>query len=381
MHSLAFEPPPLALYIHIPWCVKKCPYCDFNSHTQGDQLPEQAYIQALLRDFQQHLPQIKGRMIGSIFIGGGTPSLFSGTAFNTLLTQISQHIALAPNLEITLEANPGTLEHGRFTEYRQAGINRLSLGVQSFNATHLLALGRIHGPNEALTAVQEIDAAGFDNFNLDLMYALPHQSVSQALDDLEQALALNPTHLSWYQLTLEPNTAFYRAPPVLPDEDCREDIADAGQALLAARGYYQYEVSAYAPQQSCQHNRNYWEFGDYLGIGAGAHSKITQPNQIIRSTKIRHPKRYLQASDSYVADSQPIPATHLPFEFMLNALRLKQGCSSTLFTERTYLPFTKIEGTLAKALDQGLIYPFTERLVTTPKGWQFLNNVTSLFLP
>lgn len=386
--------PPLSLYVHMPWCVRKCPYCDFNSHAapldeQGG-VPEAAYITALLQDLDQDLAdfpdaQAGDRELVSIFIGGGTPSLISPTGYATLFTGLRQRLNFADDIEITLEANPGTVEQGLFQGYHEVGINRLSIGVQTFQAAQLKALGRIHSGDEAQRAAQSAREAGFSNFNLDLMHGLPGQSLEQALDDLRQAIALEPTHLSWYQLTLEPNTVFFREQPVLPDEDVLADIQDAGQALLASEGYVQYEVSAYARRdQRCRHNLNYWQFGDYLGIGAGAHGKLTQVTNnapmIIRTTKTRVPKDYLRATD-YCVSTTTIADAELPFEFMLNTLRLIDGVPSALWTERTGLSAETLAETVAILQAKGLLQTKPGRLAATALGQRYLNRVIEAFLP
>lgn len=374
---------PLALYIHVPWCIRKCPYCDFNSHHAPTDLPEQQYIQALLADLSQELPAIWGRRLESIFIGGGTPSLLSAESMDELLAGIRALIPFRPNLEITLEANPGTFEQEKFKGFREAGINRLSVGIQSFNPQHLQALGRVHNQAEALKAAELARYAGFDNFNLDLMFGLPKQSLEEALTDLQQAIALQPSHLSWYQLTLEPNTFFYKHPPVLPDDDLLVDMQYAGQALLQQAGFEQYEVSAYTQQQPCRHNLNYWEFGDYVGIGAGAHGKITDPfGQVTRHQKYRQPAQYLQqvAQGQARSETQTLKPDDLKFEFMLNALRLKTGFSLDLFTERTGLSPETLQAPLAFAEEQGWLTIQDQQVQTTELGWQFLNTVIQLFL-
>ncbi|WP_020557975.1 radical SAM family heme chaperone HemW [Thiofilum flexile] len=380
---------PLALYIHIPWCVRKCPYCDFNSHAAPQSLPESLYIDALLADLAQELPTIWGRRLESVFIGGGTPSLFSPEALDRLLSGIRALLPLRPSLEITLEANPGTFEQDKFKAYRELGINRLSIGIQSFHPEHLQVLGRIHNRNEALRAAEIARIAGFDNFNLDLMFALPEQTLEQALADLNQAIDLQPTHLSWYQLTLEPNTLFAKYPPHLPDEDLSADIQQAGQALLASAGFNQYEVSAYAQTgRECRHNRNYWEFGDYIGIGAGAHGKISHYETdgqltITRYQKARQPDLYMQSTQTASARTQVsiLAQEHLGFEFMLNTLRLKQGFRRSLWEERTGVSDALIQPPLAQAAEQGLIQSTTDWIKPTELGWHFLNNAMELFLP
>lgn len=376
---------PLALYVHIPWCIRKCPYCDFNSHTAAE-LPEQAYIQALLTDLASELPYIWGRKLESIFIGGGTPSLFSAAGIDELLCGIRALLPFRPNIEITLEANPGTFEQAKFKGFREAGINRLSMGLQSFNPQHLQALGRVHNQAEALMAADIARHAGFTNFNLDLMFGLPQQTLSQALADLQQAIQLQPTHLSWYQLTLEPNTLFYKQPPVLPDEDLLVDMQLAGQALLAQHGYQQYEVSAYSqPQYQCVHNRNYWEFGDYIGIGAGAHGKYTNPadQSIHRYQKPRQPADYMQRVQQGQARSQTttLVVADIIFEFMLNVLRLQSGFPLSLFTERTGLALELLSNGLQQGMQRGLLELDGSWLKPSPLGWQFLNTTIQLFLP
>lgn len=373
---------PLSLYIHFPWCVKKCPYCDFNSHALKDNLPEQEYVDVLLLNLEQHLPLIWGRRIISIFMGGGTPSLFSGSALNKLLEGIRARVNLSYDIEITLEANPGTVEQQRFKDYRDIGINRLSLGVQSFNDKHLKRLGRIHGRIEALNAIACIKNAGFTNFNLDLMFGLPQQTLQEGLDDIELAIAQSPTHLSWYELTLEPNTEFWHHPPPLPMDDDIITLQNQGQALLASHGYQQYEVSAYSQNRPCRHNINYWEFGDYLAIGAGSHAKITALStmQVNRLQHFRHPKQYMDINQGFVQSSENINCNQLPFEFMLNALRLKEGVPTSLFLERTGLSLAHIEPQLIQGQKQGWLHPFSERICTTSLGYQFLNDVMSLFL-
>lgn len=376
---------PLALYIHIPWCIRKCPYCDFNSHAAPSGLPEKAYVQALLTDLASELPHIWGRKLESIFIGGGTPSLFSAASIDELLCGIRSMLPFRPNIEVTLEANPGTFEQDKFRGFREAGINRLSMGIQSFNSQHLQALGRVHDRKEALRAADIARSAGFDNFNLDLMFGLPQQTLDEAMQDLQQAVALQPTHLSWYQLTLEPNTLFHKHPPLLPDEDLVAEIQEEGQQFIKTSCYTQYEVSAYArPGLECRHNRNYWEFGDYVAIGAGAHGKITNPVEasIIRYHKYRQPVEYMQQAMQGAARSgeQILTPADLGFEFMLNALRLRDGFPLALFTERTGLASTHIEAGLAQALQRGWLDFNGEHIRPTDTGWQFLNTVIQLFL-
>jgi oxygen-independent coproporphyrinogen-3 oxidase len=378
-----FELPPLALYIHIPWCVKKCPYCDFNSHAAGPILPEQEYVDALLADLDQDLPQVHGRPLRSIFFGGGTPSLFSAQALGRLLAGVERRIPFAADIEITLEANPGTFEQAKFRDYRALGINRLSIGVQSFQAAKLQALGRIHDGDEAIRAADMARAAGFDNFNLDLMHGLPDQSIEDALSDLRIAIAQSPTHLSWYQLTVEPNTVFWNQPPVMPEDDILWDIQEAGQALLAEHGYAQYEVSAYAqPGKAARHNLNYWSFGDFLGIGAGAHAKLSNPQGVIRrSWKTRLPKDYLDPGKGFSAGERLLGPDELPFEFLMNVLRLTDGVASTLFTRRTGLPLTVLAAAREEAEQRGLLQRDPARLVATREGQLFLNDLLQHFLP
>lgn len=375
--------PPLSLYIHFPWCTRKCPYCDFNSHSLTDALPEQDYIDTLLRDLDRDLPLIWGRRIISIFMGGGTPSLFSPEALERLLSELRARLNLAADIEITLEANPGSAEAQKFAEFRAAGINRLSIGIQSFDNDQLQKLGRIHDRRQAFAAAEAAHAAGFDNFNLDLMFALPGQTPEQALDDLRNAIALEPTHLSQYQLTIEPNTWFYHHPPVLPDDDLAWEMQNRSQALLQEQGYAQYEVSAYArPDRQCRHNRNYWEFGDYLGIGAGAHDKISDAaaGRIHRRSKLRSPRDYLQAGEFVQTRQEPDEADVL-FEFMLNALRLNDGFALSLFEEHTGLSRDCLQAPLDRALDDGLIEQDGDHIQTSMRGRQYLNNVIERFLP
>ena len=378
-------PIPLSLYIHIPWCIKKCPYCDFNSHQIQQELPEQLYIQALLKDLEQELAAIWGRRLESVFIGGGTPSVFSAEAIDQLLSGLRALLPMRPAMEITMEANPGTFEQKRFKAYREAGINRLSIGIQSFNPKHLKALGRIHNDEEAKNATLIAKQAGFDNFNLDLMFGLPQQSIAEALEDLQQAIDCQPTHISWYQLTLEPNTLFHHAPPPLPNDEILWEMQQQGQTILQQAGFEQYEVSAYARhQQRCRHNLNYWQFGDYVGIGAGAHGKITAPDgSIQRYSKYRQPKQYMQQilSNNARSSTQQLKREEIPFEFMMNALRLKQGIERDLFTQRTHLELSIIRPQLEKAIQKGLLIKDKQRLATTVKGWNFLNNSIELFMP
>lgn len=378
-----FVLPPLAAYVHIPWCVRKCPYCDFNSHAAGPSLPEAEYVQALHADLRADLPYVQGRKLTSIFFGGGTPSLFSPQALERILADLEREVGFADGIEVTLEANPGTFEQAKFRDYRSLGINRLSIGVQSFQADKLQALGRIHDGDEAVRAADMARAAGFDNFNLDLMHGLPGQSIEDALYDLDIAIAQQPTHLSWYQLTVEPNTVFWNQPPVLPEDDILWDIQEAGQALLAANGYGQYETSAYAqPDRQARHNLNYWTFGDFLGLGAGAHAKLSDPQgQILRSWKTRLPKDYLDSAKAFQAGSRPLSVDELPFEFLMNVLRLTAGVPAELFTQRTGLPLASLDAARREAESRGLLQADPQRLVPTPKGQLFLNDLLQLFLP
>jgi oxygen-independent coproporphyrinogen-3 oxidase len=375
---------PLSLYIHIPWCVRKCPYCDFNSHQAPEALPEEEYIQALLKDFEADIKLANGRSISTIFIGGGTPSLFTAESIDRLIQGIHKISPLSDDTEITLEANPGTFEQQRFTDFRKAGINRLSIGIQSFNSSHLKALGRIHDGDEALVAADIARQAGFDNFNLDLMFGLPQQSTDNALQDLQQAIDCEPTHLSWYQLTLEPNTLFHHQPPKLPEHEALWEIQQAGQSLLDSEGYQQYEVSAYSQSgKQCQHNRNYWEFGDYIGIGAGAHGKLTNAEgTITRTTKYRQPKQYLEQAQKNLlySTTTDLAVKDLPFEFMLNALRLKTGVDSALYAQRTDQPLSTIQAVLDEAQQSGLIHFDGTNISCTERGWRFLDNTLTLFL-
>jgi oxygen-independent coproporphyrinogen-3 oxidase len=377
-------PPPLSLYVHLPWCVRKCPYCDFNSHAARGIVPEERYVDALLADLAVDAATIGGRVVRTIFVGGGTPSLFRAESIARLLTGVRERLALADDAEITLEANPGTVELDRFRGFRQAGINRLSIGIQSFDDDKLQALGRIHGRTEALAAADAARAGGFENFNLDLMYGLPRQDAEQALADVTTALSQQPTHMSAYQLTLEPNTPFYREPPPLPGEHTMEAIQDAVTGTLAARGYRQYEVSAYARAgHECRHNRNYWEFGDYLGIGAGAHAKISQTDRVIRTAKTRHPDAYMRAvgGGGVVAEERRLACDDLIGEFMLNALRLHDGFPVELFAARTGLSLEQIDRPRRAAREKGLLADERGSLRPTELGRRFLNDLIALFLP
>ncbi len=388
MHALSplrsqssLELPPLSLYIHIPWCVQKCPYCDFNSHGQHGELPQQLYVDALLQDLANDAEYVQGRPLHSIFIGGGTPSLFSAEQIKRLLDGVRQQIAFNDDIEITMEANPGTLEHDDFADYHAAGITRLSIGVQSFSSDKLNLLGRIHNQDEAKIAAQKANQAGYSSFNLDLMHGLPNQSFTEAMQDIETAAALNPPHLSWYQLTIEPNTLFHSKPPQLPDDEALWEIYEKGQQRLAELGYEQYEISAYAkPGYQCRHNLNYWQFGDYLGIGCGAHGKITQiaEQKIYRTVKIKHPKGYLVAED-YLADKYEVAEEDRPLEYLMNRLRLMSPIPKSEFEIRTGLSYSTIEQGMQKAAQKGLIIIEQEHWRLTPKGNMFVNEILAQF--
>ncbi len=384
-------PPPLALYLHFPWCVRKCPYCDFNSYTLRHELPADRYIDALERDLAFQVETLlcgpgqgrEVRPVVSIFLGGGTPSLFPPEAIGRLLEAVRRYVSVAGDVEVTLEANPGTLERGRFAEYRAAGVNRVSLGAQSFDPARLQALGRIHTPRDTCRAAEELHAAGLANFNLDLMYGLPDQDVAGAVRDVEQALALSPAHISHYQLTIEPGTVFAAAPPALPDDDSTAAMLQACRERLAGAGFAQYEVSAYALSgRQCRHNLNYWCFGDYLGVGAGAHGKLTfaASGVIRRTVRQREPRRYLAASPQGLAE-HAIPAQELPFEFMLNALRLVDGFPIAMFEERTGLAWETVGGTVALLAGRGLLELDGGRCRPTPLGLRFLNEALLEFIP
>jgi putative oxygen-independent coproporphyrinogen III oxidase len=374
---------PLALYVHFPWCVKKCPYCDFNSHALKGEVPERDYVEALVRDLDHELSRTPAAQpLDSVFFGGGTPSLFSGRAIGGLLEAVAARLPLAADAEITLEANPGTADAAHFREYRTAGVNRLSLGVQSFDPVRLAALGRIHGAAEARTALGYARDAGFDNVNLDLMYALPEQTAGEALADLERAIALAPEHLSYYHLTLEPNTEFHRHPPQLPGDDEAWAMQEQGQQLLAAHGYAQYEVSAYArPGRQCRHNLNYWRFGDYIGIGAGAHGK--RPGAIVRRARVKQPARYLATAGTAAAvhEQRAVTASELPFEYAMNALRLNEGFRYDDFAQRTGLPASQLEPTLERAARLDLVERDAGGVRPSARGRTYLNRLTQLFLP
>lgn len=375
--------PPLALYVHIPWCVKKCPYCDFNSHARGNDLPESRYIDCLLEDLQQELPLVQGRKLQSIFFGGGTPSLFGAAGFQRLLAGLEQQLGFEDDIEITLEANPGTAEQGKFSGFREAGINRLSIGVQSFDDRHLRTLGRIHCADEAERAFVMARQAGFDNINLDLMHGLPQQTPDDAIRDLQRALDCGPEHLSWYQLTVEPNTEFYSRPPLLPEDDTLADIQQAGEQLLAQHGYSQYEISAYArDQKRSRHNLNYWRFGDYLGIGAGAHGKITLPaeGRIVRRWKTRQPEHYMNPQKAFCAGEKTVVAEDLPLEFMMNALRLYDGVPRPLFAERTGLSDSVVAQQVKRLQELELLESRSDTYRVTGLGRRYLNSVIGKFM-
>ncbi len=375
--------PPLSLYIHIPWCVRKCPYCDFNSHEARGAFPEQEYIATLVRDLEMALPLIWGRKVYTVFFGGGTPSLLSGAGVAEILRQVRLLLPLDHNAEITLEANPGTVEADKFAAFRDAGVNRLSMGIQSFNDAHLRALGRIHTADEAKRAIA-IAQQHFDNFNLDLMYALPNQTLGQALLDVQTALQFKPQHLSCYHLTLEPNTLFAHQPPSLPDDDASSDMQLRIEELLAAHGYQHYETSAFAQlQRRAKHNLNYWQFGDYLGIGAGAHSKLSFHDKVLRQARYKQPQAYMDA----VARGEPLQEEHevshrdIAFEFMMNALRLNEGFEAALFTERTSLPLLLIHRELELAEKRGLLIRDVQRISPSLAGRRYLNDLLEVFLP
>jgi oxygen-independent coproporphyrinogen-3 oxidase len=377
--------PPLALYIHIPWCVRKCPYCDFNSHAGDGALPEEAYVAALLADLEQDLPLAAGRSLSTLFIGGGTPSLFSAEAIARLLEGVAERTDIAEDVEITLEANPGTVDEGRFAGFRRAGVNRLSIGIQSFNDVHLARLGRIHDAAAAARAARAARSAGFDNFNLDLMFGLPGQGVAEALADVQTAIDLGPSHISFYQLTLEPNTWFHRHPPPLPEDEVIWEAQRACQAMLAGHGYAQYEVSAYALEgRRCRHNLNYWRFGDYLGIGAGAHGKITDAKRgtIARRWKQRHPKRYLETAGTpeCIGEHTVIAPGELPLEFLMNHLRLREGFLLADFSRSTGLAADVLDPGIQACGESGLLLVEDGRIRCTDKGWNFLDNVLEHFM-
>ncbi len=374
--------PPLSLYIHIPWCVKKCPYCDFNSHESKQEIPEKRYVAALIKDLEQSVPRVYGRKIKSVFFGGGTPSLFSADSIDEILSAVRMLIPLEYGAEVTLEANPGTVDTAHFSGYKQAGINRLSLGIQSFNADYLKALGRIHDDKQAIAAA-ELALKTFELVNLDVMYALPNQTLARALKDAKQAVALNPDHLSFYHLTLEPNTPFHHVPPSLPDDDISADMQEQIEALLAENGYEHYETSAFCkPKSESRHNLNYWQFGDYLGIGAGAHSKLSYHDKITRETRFKHPNAFMENAENgnAVDNIWTIESADLGFEFMMNALRLTNGFELKLFQERTGMPWEAISIRVAAALKKGLISHDLQKITPTLLGQRYLNNLLEIFL-
>lgn len=376
--------PPLSLYIHIPWCVQKCPYCDFNSHGLKSDLPEKEYVAHLLDDLAIDAKRVGNRQVETIFIGGGTPSLFSADAMAAILEGVKARVNLAPNAEITMEANPGTVEAGKFAGFYQAGVNRISVGIQSFQPHHLKVLGRIHNELQAENAVKQAHSAGLPTFNLDLMHGLPEQSVENAMGDLQQGIALNPYHLSWYQLTIEPNTPFYSRPPALPDDDILWEIQQRGHEILEAAGYHQYEISGYAKHgHQCQHNLNYWRFGDYLGIGCGAHGKITDAKKgtIHRTVKVKHPRGYMEISRPYLDTQTQVAEDDLPFEFFMNRFRLVEPCPIDDFSSFTGLTLPKdVDTALADAQQQGLLRLSPSHWQVTDKGRRYLNSLLSCFV-
>lgn len=375
--------PTLAVYVHLPWCVRKCPYCDFNSHRAPHVIPEDEYVQALLADLRSDLAWVAGRTVDSVFFGGGTPSLFSAAALDRVLCGLRRELDFGPDAEVTLEANPGTVERGRFEQYAEAGVNRVSLGAQSFSGRCLTTLGRIHSPEDIETAVLELGRARIDNFNLDLMYGLPGQAVEDAAGDVRAAIALGPVHLSLYQLTLEPGTPFFRHPPDLPDEEEVTDMYRAGQGLLGRAGFGRYEVSAYAkPGQQCRHNLAYWTFGDYLGLGAGAHGKLTTPEGVLRTERVRNPRDYMaRAMTGSASSRRTVPEIDLPFEYMLNALRLAAGFGLDDFERATGLRAETVVPTLVALADRGLLSLSGRHAQPTALGLDFLNDLQSAFLP
>lgn len=378
--------PPLSLYVHMPWCVRKCPYCDFNSHTAPEKLATQEYIEALVADLEQDLPLVWGRPVQSIYFGGGTPSLFPAGQIAAFLSAVRARLILSPGIEITLEANPGTIEHDSFSAYANAGINRVSLGVQSFDEGLLGRLGRIHSRQDIYQSLQSLKSAGINNFNIDLMYALPGQSNAQSKRDIELAIEANPAHISYYQLTIEPNTAFAAQPPRLPEDDQAWDMQQAGLDMLEAAGYQQYEISAFAKQGlQSRHNLNYWRYGDFLAVGAGAHGKITTPvdGKVQRYAKHRHPKRYMSGvqTGDWRAEKRALNDAERVFEFFLNQLRLKQGVYTGDFSARTGLPWEIVESRVQKAVEKGLLEMYQTRLRPTGLGWRFVNDIQQMFLP
>jgi len=376
------ELPPLGLYVHLPWCVRKCPYCDFNSHTLHGDLPTAAYTDALIRDLENDLPRVWGRTVSSVFFGGGTPSLFPAASIDVLLAAFRARLPTAPHAEITLEANPGTVEYDHFAAYREAGVNRVSLGVQSFDDNLLKAIGRIHGRSEIEAALESLHAAGMENFNVDLMYGLPGQSVDQAVADVERAIAAGPAHISHYQLTLEPNTAFAVQPPVLPDDEQCWEMQQACADRLSAGGFQNYEISAWArPGRQCRHNLNYWRYGDFLGIGAGAHAKLTDQGteQIRRLVKTRHPRHYL--ATQAVAEDRCLDPAERVFEYFLNVLRLSEPFTTRQFSNRTGLPWSEAAGRIGHAIELDMLEPVPDGFRVTESGRRFCNDLQALFLP
>jgi oxygen-independent coproporphyrinogen-3 oxidase len=375
--------PPLAVYVHIPWCVRKCPYCDFNSHESKGDIPQAEYVDALVADLEALLPSVWGRRVGSVFIGGGTPSLLSPETVERILSDLRARLPIEPGAEVTMEANPGTVEAGRFRAFRAAGVNRISLGVQSFDDAKLAALGRIHSALEARRAL-EIARESFDNVNVDLMYGLPEQTLAEARADVVEALRWETSHVSAYQLTVEPNTVFYRKPPRLPGHDLGAEMQRSVEDALGDAGFEHYEISAFArPGRRARHNLNYWEFGDYLGLGAGAHGKVTFADRVSRHERVKQPREYLAAAArrKSIAQERTVSPRDLPFEFMLNALRLIQGFPLALFEARTGLPLSAIESALARAQARGFVARDAQRLRPTAQGWLFLNEALELFLP
>lgn len=375
--------PPLSLYIHIPWCIEKCPYCDFNSHKLRGDIPEKEYLQALLDDLKKELVYVQGRVLESIFIGGGTPSLISAQGIGWLLSEVEKKLPFKKEIEITLEANPGTIENQKISDFKQAGINRFSFGVQSFQQQKLTVLGRIHGPQEAINAAKQAVAVGMRTFNLDLMHGLPEQSIDDALEDLKTAINLKPTHISWYQLTIEPNTQYFSHPPKLPEDELLWSIQEAGQKLLADNGYRQYEISGYSRTGfECQHNLNYWRFGDYIGIGCGAHGKLTLPleNKIIRTSKIKHPKGYLDRSRPFIDQLVHVDKDELAFEYMLNRLRLFESIPFIEFETYTGLTVDSIKQNVAQAVQKGLLFEGESEWQVTSLGHRYLNELLALFM-
>ena len=376
------EFPPLSLYVHIPWCIKKCPYCDFNSHQGDENIPEQAYLQALLKDLNHDLNWVKNRKLHSIFFGGGTPSLFSAQSIEKIISAAEKYIGFESDIEITLEANPGSAEQRKFADFYAAGVNRLSIGVQSFNDQHLKSLGRIHNAEDAKKAINMAQKSGFERFNIDLMHGLPEQSRERAMDDLGIAIETGATHISWYQLTIEPNTHFFSKPPILPVEDQLADIQELGMLKLSGAGFSQYEVSAFAKAgEACRHNLNYWQFGDYLGIGAGAHGKLTMPenSEIIRTAKTRQPEHFMSREKTALASQKSIAQDQLSLEFMMNALRLTQGVTKELYSQRTGLNSSAIAELIFQLEKDGLLESQTTNYCTTEQGMRFLDTVLQRF--